>query len=247
MQFNVNASEIVQHTNRLERISKNAMPRAVRNTLNQVALLHKQKTLEYQAKKTFDVKAKTFFKANSKVEFAKGNDLNSMQSVMGMKTIKKKGQNDFAVENLERQEFGGKTPKRSFIPVSKQKGGKAKTGRGVVKPRARLSQISNLVNARNAKGKNDKEKFVKSVIHAGVGGHVLAEFKGRSFLWKVKGFTRDRNGKWKFKIDKLYSFKEGRQAKQKATPFIKPSSNLAMKKVNDIYIKNAEEQFNRIR
>jgi hypothetical protein len=247
MQFNVNASEIVQHTNRLERISKNAMPRAVRNTLNQVALLHKQKTLEYQAKKTFDVKAKNFFKANSKVEFAKGNDLNSMQSVMGMKTIKKKGQNDFAVENLERQEFGGKTPKRSFIPVSKQKGGKAKSGRGVVKPRARLSQISNLVNARNAKGKNDKEKFVKSVIHAGVGGHVLAEFKGRSFVWKVKGFTRDRNGKWKFKIDKLYSFKEGRQAKQKATPFIKPSSNLAMKKVNDIYIKNAEEQINRIR
>jgi len=247
MQFNINASEIVKHTNRLERISKNAMPNAVRNTLNQVALLHKKKTLEYQAKKTFDVKAKNFFKANSKVDFAKGKVLSSMESVMGMKTIRKKGQNDYAVENLEKQEFGGRTPKRSFIPVSKSKGGKAKTGKGMIRPRARISQITNLVNAKNAKGKNDKEKFVKSVIHAGKGGHVLAEFKGRSFMWKVVNFTRDKTGKWKFKLDKLYSFKEGRQAKQKATPFIKPSSNLAMKKVNDIYIKNANEQINRIR
>jgi len=104
--------------------------------------------------------------------------------------------------------------------------------------------MPNVVDARKAKGKNKRQKFVKSVIHAGVGGLVLSEHKGKEILWRVNSLNRDSNGK--FKLTALYSFKKGRSVNVKATHFMRKASLNSAKLLDDFYIVEAKKQIKRL-
>ena len=158
MFLNINDSEIVNFTNKLEQMHRKHLPNAIRNTLNEVALKGvKQKTLLSTTSKEFTQRQKNFFKANSRVDFARGWDINRMQSVVGMSSAKLRGGSNYAVDDLEQQEKGGKIGGRSLIPL-KQARVSNSWGR-MVRKKYRLSSIKKVVDARdNKKGHYEKKR-----------------------------------------------------------------------------------------
>jgi len=113
IELNINNTANVAFSNKLERLSKSALPVAVRTTLNSAAFDVKKNTMPEQVSKTFTERRKTFFKANSRVEMARGFNVESMQSKVGFIN----GGKNQAVRDLEAQEEGGKIGGRSFVPM----------------------------------------------------------------------------------------------------------------------------------
>ncbi|KKN42121.1 hypothetical protein LCGC14_0716250, partial [marine sediment metagenome] len=70
--LNVNTDEVVRYSNKLEKLHRSAFPIAIRGTLNNAAFDVKQKTMPVSAEKEFVNRQPNFFKANSKVNMAKG-------------------------------------------------------------------------------------------------------------------------------------------------------------------------------
>lgn len=232
MQLNVNTDAVVAFTNKLEKLHRSAFPVAVRSALNAAAFDMKKNEILKSADDTFTVRKSNFFKANSRVEMATGFDVDNMKSAVGF-TGK-----DQAIDDLEQQESGGKIKSRSFIPMKPAR--TENSNKKLVRPNARLKNIK-IVDASKASGANDKQKFVKSVFHAGVGGVVLSEFNGRSFLWKVNSLKRTKDGS--FKLTPLYSFEKGRQVSVKATHFMAKATKKTTPKIEKFYIDAAEKQF----
>jgi len=134
MQFNVDTDEVIQFTNRLEKLNGSAFPNAVRGTLNGLAFDVKTKTMPEETQKKFINRQKNFFKANSGVEVAKGFNVRSMVSVVGFKS---KRPNNQAVEDLEKQEHGGIIKGRSFLALHQ-----ARTSKSINKLVAKRNRIS---------------------------------------------------------------------------------------------------------
>lgn len=237
--LNINSDAVVAHTNRLERIGRNLLPKAIRGALNSTAFDVKQNTMPKVAKYKFTERQPNFFKANSRVEMAKGNNPMTMQAKVGFTPNRTKGANQ-AVKELEQQEYGGKIEKRAFVPTDDARGGSNKS---LVKNVNRLSRIKNIVDVKNAKGKNYGQKFIKSVIHAGRGGFVKAKFKGRETLWRVNSLRRKDN---RFKLTPIYSYKKGRSVQVEETGFMRKASLLSARKMEDFFIKAAERELQRI-
>lgn len=235
MQLNVNANEVIALTAKLEQLNRSAFPSAVKNTLNTAAFDMKKNELPASASSNFINRKPSFFKANSKVITANGFDVNTMKATVGF-TGK-----DQAVDDLEQQESGGTIKSRSFIPLKFARSGNSNNK--LVRANARLKNIK-IIDAKNAPGKNDKEKFVQSVIHAGVGGIVLSEINGRAFMWKVNSLKRTSNGS--FKLTPLYSFKKGRTVTVKARHFVEEAATKTAPKIEDYYKAAAEYQFKKV-
>jgi hypothetical protein len=235
MNININTDAVVAYTNKLEKLSKTAMPNVVRQTLNKAALDVKQVTMPKSAKDSFTIRQANFFKANSKVVFASGNNINSMQSMVGFSEKTLKYGSNQSVEDLEQQEKGGKIKGRSFIPMKPAR--LSNSNNKNVRANARLKEVKKVVNVRNAKGKTQGQKFIKSVIYAGVGGLVLNENNGKETLFRVNSIA----GK-KFKLTALYSYQKGREVKVKATNFMKTASMDTVSKIEKIYIDLAEKR-----
>lgn len=237
--FNVNTDEVVKFTNKLEKLHKSAFPVAVRSTLNSAAFDVKQKTMPSQANVSFENRSKNFFKSNSRVEMAVGFDVKSMKSTVGFLS---RGGTNKAVDELEQQESGGTIGGRSFIAVDSARIGKSHSKN--VQKKNRISIMPNVVDARKAKGKNPRQKFIKSLIHAGVGGLVLSEHKGKEMLWRVNSLNRDSKGR--FKLTAIYSFKKGRSVRVSATHFMEKSSLKSAQKLDDFFIIEAQKQIKRL-
>jgi len=234
MQLNVNTDAVVAFTNKLEKLHRAAFPVAVRTALNSAAFDMKKNSIQQSADDTFTIRKATFFKANSRVNKASGYAINNMQSAVGF-TGK-----DQAIDDLEKQETGGKINSRSFIPMKPARTGNSDNK--LIRPNARLKNIK-IVDASKASGANNKQKFVKSVFHAGVGGNVLSEFNGKSYVWKVNSIKRTKEGN--FKLTPLYSFKKGRDVKVDATHFMAKATEKTTPKIEQFYIQAAEAQFKR--
>lgn len=232
MQLNVNTDAVVTFTNKLEKLHRAAFPVAVRSALNSAAFDMKKNTIQSTASDIFTIRKANFFKANSRVNKASGFDINMMQSSVGF-TGK-----DQAIDDLEQQEKGGKIESRSFIPMKPSR--TSNSDKKLVRPNARLRNIK-IVDASKAEGKNDKEKFVKSIIFAGVGGHVLSEHNGKSYVWKVNSLKRTDGGS--FKLTPLYSFEKGRNVQVKATHFMEKATDKTSPKIEQFYKEAAEFQF----
>lgn len=231
-QLRINTDAVVAFTNKLEKLPRTAFPVAVRAALNSAAFDMKKNTIQSSASATFTIRKSTFFKANSRVQMASGFDINNMFSAVGF-TGK-----DQAIDDLEKQEHGGKINSRSFIPMAPARTGNSNNK--LVRPNARLRNLK-LVDASKAEGVNDKQKFVKSVFYAGVGGHVLSEFNGKSYVWKVNSLSRTEAGS--FKLTPIYSYEKGRDVKVDSTNFMSKATEMTSKKMDDFYIKAAEFQF----
>ena len=234
IKFEVDTKEISWYTKQLEGMHQSAFPNAVRGTLNGLAFDVKGKrgvvgTMSQEADKAFVNRNKTFFTANSKVNQANGFNVNSMQSVVGMfpnANVK----NNKAVEELEQQEHGGVIKDRELIPLNKARiSGDHKRK---VTSKSRLSQLK----ARQLK-KSTKKSFVKDVYNAGKLGFIKTE---KSILQ----ITSIRKNKFKFKT--LYKInKIGSVKIDKATHFMQKASEKSAKKANEIYIKEAQRQYER--
>lgn len=232
MQLDVNTSSVVVFTNKLEKLNRSAFPVAVRTALNSAAFDMKKNTILSSSKSEFINRKPSFFKANSKVITASGFDISTMKSAVGF-TGK-----DQAIDDLEQQEHGGTIKSRSFIPMKTARTGNAENK--LVRANARLSKIK-IVDTKNVSGKNEKEKFIKSVIHAGVKGHVLSDFNGNGYVWRVNSIKRTDTGS--FKLTPLYSYKSGRNVKVDKTGFMEKATEMTKTKMEDFYIKAAKRQF----
>lgn len=82
--FDVNATELIKFTKKLESIHKSKHPNAVRNTLNTMAFNTKKNRILPEAKRGFNVRKPNVYKVFSTVEKAEGWNVNKMISKVGM-------------------------------------------------------------------------------------------------------------------------------------------------------------------
>lgn len=236
MQLDINTDAAIVFSDILEKIGKSALPNAVRETLSKTALDVKQKTMPKTAETEFVNRSKNFFKANSVVDFAKGKDINSMQAAVGFNSQKLKGQSNFAVKDLEQQEYGGKIDGKSFIPLEPARVSKSYSKN--VRANARISNLK-FINAKNQKGKTKEQKFTAAVFKAGVGGNVLGSTKkGENIIWKVQRLYKSG----KPKLIPLYDYQKSRKISVKKTNFMSKSAEVSQKKMNSIYVTESRKQ-----
>lgn len=238
---NINSSEMVQFTNKLEKLHRSALPLAIRGTLNDLAFQMKKVTIPKITRQTFEERKPNFFKANSKVEMAQGFSIQHMQSEVGMVSSGLHSPStNYAVRDLAQQEQGGIIHGRSFKPLP----GARISGTGNIRANSRISQIlkaGNLIDSHDSKSSNRNQRLIKASVHAGVGGFVL----GDKILWRVTSIKRvGRNTV--FKKEKLYSFKKSGVAKVHATNFMKRAAEEVVKEVEFFYKLQAQKQFNKV-
>jgi len=228
MLLDVNTNEVVKFAAKLDAISRSALPVAVRGTLNNAAFDVKQNTMLKTSADKFKNRQPNFFKANSRVQMAKGFNINDMEAIVGFVDTNLKGGKNFSVKNLEQQEHGGTIKNKSFIPMlgARMSGSNDK----LVAPANRISGIKNIVNTRNTRGANKRQRFKVAAIVAGVGGFILSE----NTLFKVKSLN---------KVTPLYSFKRGRSIQVKPTGFMESASLQSGKKLEKYFEEQAEKQF----
>lgn len=231
--FSIDTDALVKFTNRLERLNNKAMPNTVRNTLNSLAFDVKKRTIIISSLSNFEKRQPNFFKVFSRVEMAKGNDIRLMQSEVGM--IDPGGSN-YAVKELEKQEFGGRIDHKSFIPLDQARVGKSYKKN--VQKKFRVGSIKNIVHTKNAKGVNAGQKFIKSAVHAGVGGHVLS---GRGILYRVESLASGRR-----KMIPIYSVRGGRSVTVKATHFMQEAVDMTVPRIDRFFKYNAKREFDRV-
>lgn len=251
MILNVGTDELVAYTAKLEKLHRSSFPYAVRTALNSAAFDVKQNTLLKSADRNFQKRRNNFFKANSHVNMAKGWDIDQMRSEIGMVPLQ--GDN-YAVDDLEQQEYGGKIKGKSFIPLDKSRTGKSY--KKMVKAATRISKIENLVIASKIRSRKTKsgtsvsvsskgEKFVVAVHVAGRGGFVMDSYKSKQIVWRVNSLNKTRGGS--FKLTPLFSYEKGRSIDiDKPKYFMKEAATETSKKIADFYIEEAERQINKV-
>lgn len=232
--ININADALVNMTAKLEGLGRNALPTAVRGTLNTLAFDVKKRTLPKSAAETFTQRKPNFFKAFSRVNMAKGNDLDTMKSEVGF--IDRGLKSKQAVEDLEQQEKGGRIAGRSYIPLETARVGKSRSR--MVSAKNRLGRIGRVVDSANATGKNRQEKFFKSMMFAGVGGAVIGNFEPR-ILYRVTAIDKLK-GKLRIKKTPLYTYDKGRAVKVTATRFSEMAAMETVKGTPDIWVKEGK-------
>ncbi len=251
MKLNVNTDAVVVMTNRLEKLHRSAFPTAVRETLNRAALDVKKDTLLRSADSNFVKREPNFFRANSRVEFARGYDVFTMQATVGMLEQNLKGEHNNAVQDLEQQERGGNIDGRSFLPLYKARVGNSMNKK--VKANLRISDIrktwnTRVVDARKQQAKNKKEAFVRAAIKAGAGGFVLSEeYFGSRILFRIDSVMSRVKGKnTVIRKTGIYSVKKGFQAKVKETNFMKNASLESGGKLERFYHEEGKKQIERL-
>lgn len=237
MFIDIDSSAVVIHTNRLEKISKYGLPYAIRNTLNSAAFDVKTNTMPRSAAHEFTQRVPNFFKANSRVDLARGNDIRLMKATVGFIPNNSNGA-DQAVSDLEQQEYGGTIGGRSFIPMTTARGGNQDKP---VRPSNRISKVKKIINSNTISGKTPAQQFRHAVSMAGIGGYVIGNNQKKT-LFKVVSLKEDG-----FKVRPLFSYKESRKVKVAGTGFMRDASVESGKKLEEIYIMEANRQIDRIR
>lgn len=241
--FDINSSELIKFSKKLDKIGNRAAPIAARQTLNSLAFEAK-KNIPIEAKKMFVTRAKGFFRAFSRVEMAKGLNVNSMFSKAGMKGDKE------AVRNQRQQQQSGAIKGRTFIPLDTARKGDENSGR--VLKRNQIKNIDISFNTEHSRGGNHKKRFVQTAVRAidrfGNGAVIRHKTKkGKTFLYRIEiggsdVITRDK----RLKVTPLYSVQKGRSAPiSKRSPFTLVAGEKAGKKATMFFKKHAKRQFDR--
>jgi len=111
MAFDINTDEFIKLTVKLGNLHRAALPVAVRATLNDAAFETKA-LVPITASREFTIRNKSFFRAFSAVNKARGFDINSMQSEVGINASMGKD----TAEGLAQQEKGGIVSGRKLVP-----------------------------------------------------------------------------------------------------------------------------------
>ena len=245
----VDTREIETFAKKLGTLPKQALPSAVRNTLNSLAFDVKQRSLPISARKNFENRSKNFFKANSAVKQATGFNLQTMHSVVGMSEDRLQNKKtNYAVKDLEQQEQGGTIDKRSFVPMKQARTGNSNNK--TVRKNASMQSINGkrITQTNRRSAKTRKQQFIRAAFHAvGKGdGLVLGgrTAKGGRTLFKIDRIQSNRKSKKLFiKFTPLYNVQAGRKVKVKATHFMEEAAKHTTKKTNAIFKKASEFQF----
>jgi len=239
MEIKVDIHELDNYAHKMQELSKSILPKTILETINKTALLMKKDTLIKSSNEAFINRDKNFFKSNSRVDFAKGWEIESMVATVGF--VDNKSQ---AVEDLEQQEHGGTIGGRKYIPIVNARTSKNANKKVAARNRLNKIGIRNIVNAKNASGKSDKQKFLKSVLHAGVGGFVQSEYKGVKMVWLVNSLSFTKGGK--FKLTPIYIVNDSKKVRiSKVTHFAEKAGIEASKHTNEIFKKEAEARIKR--
>jgi hypothetical protein len=243
IKLDINTNAIKEYADTLGKMHKSALPLAVRGALNKAAFDVKTNTMPASANAAFANRSPNFFKANSRVEIAKGFEIRSMQATVGFTEKDLKGNNNYAVKDLEQQEYGGNIEGRSFIPTEIARGNNKMK---LVRPANRITKVLKILDAkRNMRGRNSKEKFVRSVYSAGKGGFVIGEYKGKEMLWRVNSLRKSADGK--FKLSAMFYFKKQRSIHVKPTAFMRQASMKSAARIEEFFIVEARRQFNKLK
>jgi hypothetical protein len=219
--FNINTSEVVELTNKLEKMHRSAMPVAVRGSLNDAAFDMKKNQVEQVFKSRFTTRKKNFIRSHTVANKSKNTfNINEMKSEVGVI----KGKSD-AGDQLEKQEFGGTIANRDFIPMDPARIGKNK--------KKLVSRKNYLKAVKVKKAKN----LVRAAAKAGKGNHILYNYT----LFQVKGIRNTRR-KTKLRLLPIYSFKSGRNVQISKQPFLKPAGENSAKKIPDFFIQRAKNK-----
>lgn len=241
MKLNVNTDAVKDHTARLRKLHKSALPLAIRGTLNNAAFDVKKETMPESARKSFTNRVPNFFKANSKVDMARGWNVDMMQATVGFVEGKLTGQKNYAVKDLEQQEQGGTIKAKAFIPTRKARGNNESRP---IRPTNRLSRINNIVNSEKNKAKGTQQ-FIRSAVHAGAKGYIIGN-KQTKMLLQITSIRRMRNRKIKIRTRAIYSYEQSRSVRVKSTGFMRRASLKSADKMEKWYQEQAEKQIKRL-
>lgn len=241
--LNIDVKPAIAFTDKLEQLSRSALPNAVRNTLNKAVFDVKQVTIPVSTRKHFTIRKDNFFKANSKVIMAKGYDIGMMKSSVGFTPTNAK-YNNRAVEELFQQEFSGTISHRTFIPMRFARSGGSLAGQ--VLPSNRVRQFKKIYKAsENLRGKTNKQKFILTAIAAGRRGLVLGNLKnGKEVLYRITSI-RHQDGRTIIIKTPIYSHRSGRSVRINRTGFMKEASLSSYRKLQRFYLAEAGRQFKR--
>lgn len=248
MVLNINSDAAVQFTRTLETMHRSALPSAIRGTLNRAAFDVKKVTMPASSQRRFVNRKPNFFKANSSVQMASGFNVPSMRAIVGFVSANA-NYNNYAVLELEEQEYGGDIDHRTFVPLDSVRTGSSRIA--PVRPGNRLrnlrklvnDDLSNIVESNRGRGMG-KGQFVSSAIHVGKGGLIIGNF-GKKILYKIEDITREK-GKTKIKTRPLYSFEQGRSVHIKETHFMRDASMESAGKMERFFAEEAERQIVRL-
>lgn len=217
----INSKENIIFAEQLERISRTALPNIVSKVLNKAAMDVK-KGISDNNKNPFIHRNETFFKASSSIEFVKGRDITTMRSIVGFKSNpKRETRNDYSVQDLEQQEYGGKIAGKAFIPTVFAR--RSKNYKKQVRGAFRLTKIQEkIINAKNAyhkarvKTMTKERAFILSAIYAKKSGNTFVISKNKDdkeYLFSINSVKRVGKNT-KINSTPIYSV----QAKRSITP-----------------------------
>lgn len=272
MIVNIDSTELLKHTERLNEINRSAFPVSIRGALNDSAYDVKKRTMPEKAKVFKKRAAGNFFKANSKVEGAKGFDVTSMKATVGFYENKLvNAKTNYAVKDLEQQEHGGDIDGKSLIAMRS-----ARVGNKMVKNEYKIPTLKDkkfLKMTRRGNGrfgsvsvKSKKQQFIRAAIYArqkfGEDAFVLGNKSGKGFrtLNKINNISLIR-GRYTFaggggikniskvKIERtpIYRVRKGNVEKVNPTNFMKRASLETGLQISKFFIAQAEKQFNKLR
>lgn len=227
MQLNVNLNAIKEFAGQLKKVSRSALPVAIRSALNSAAFDVKKNTMPKRAQAEFTQRKPTFFQANSKVEQASGFNVSEMKATVGF--ISRSG--DQAVDELEQQEHGGRIGGRSFIATKQARTG-SNWGKNV-RTDLRISSIKSakIIDSEKTKAKSARQRFVRSAIMAkkvfGKNAFVLGNksSSGSRTLSRIDRVSFGKRDKSiKIKRTPIYTYEAGRKVKIAGTNFMRRAS-----------------------
>ena len=215
MAFDINTDEFIELTSKLGALHKSALPVAVRGTLNDAAFETKQ-WIPIIASRRFVTRRKFFFRAFSSVQTARGFDINSMKSIVGINPDK----GSEVADGLEKQETGGTINSRKLIPHDKAR--VSGSYKRTVRKKHHLSNINNMSTPKNRR-KGSKYLLIK---------------KGSSgTVFEIQKRARGN------KLMPVYTYRNTDKTKVKASPFVRPSSMIAARQIPYFFHKQASRQF----
>ena len=244
--LDVNASGIIDFTKKLDKLKKSALPNAVRNTLNTMAFDTKKKTLLSEAKRSFVQRNPSFFRRFSKVEMAKGFNINTMRSTVGMVDRASGRSSEQAGRNMTQQQVSGRIGGRTFVPLDTAR--TSKSSKKNVRRANRLRNLNIVLDTMDSRASDPKQRFVQSAVFAVErfgSGAVIKHRRddGRTFLYKVeRGGSDLRTRQFNIKVTPLYSVKSGRTVSVRAQPFTFRASVRTAKNVERIWKEKATRE-----
>jgi hypothetical protein len=170
-----------------------------------------------------------------------------MKAVVGF--VPRGGTNK-AVEDLEKQEHGGKITNKAFIAMKSARSGNSPLRK--TRTNARISTLRNkaITKTNSSGGHSKKQQFIRAAFYSMQhgGGLVLGgkTSKGGRTLFKIHSIsstTKSRGAKLRIKAQALYNVKKGRSVNVNATNFMEKSAEKSALKMPMDFKREAERQF----